>query len=199
MFEGLTGSVGPIFGVLIAATIIISIYVLVTIKFSRFIGTRNIIGLNLQQYNNARHPFFEKILGAGLYIIEYLVLAPFLAVLWLLAFLLLVTLLSEDLSGTTIMLIATLTVAVIRIMAYYQEDVAIDVAKVLPFALLAIYLSSSKLSTIIGVGEAVQEIIKNLPLLSVYFLFIVLLEIGLRLLNLVGSLITGDFQKLEKG
>jgi hypothetical protein len=79
----------------------------------------------------------------------------------------------------------------IRVAAYYNEDLSRDLAKMLPFALLAIFLINRSYFEF----EISLELLKSIPeywtLLVYYFVFIVALEFVLRILHYVVSLLRG--------
>ena len=59
---------------LIVYTILILMYSIFIWKFYRFLASRDIIQLNLSQYNYSNHPIIEKIAAIGLYALEYLII-----------------------------------------------------------------------------------------------------------------------------
>ena len=79
-------------------------------------------------------------------------------------------------------------VASIRIAAYYKEDLAKDLAKMLPLALLGIFLLDM---TAFSFSESVAifgNVPAMIPTLFYYWVFVIALEFILRILNLmVGS------------
>src|SRR3989339_817358 len=61
---------------------LIVIYSVFVWKFYRLISTKNLIELNLSQYNRSEHPVLTKLLAGTLYFVEYIVVLPFLIFFW---------------------------------------------------------------------------------------------------------------------
>lgn len=167
--------------------LVIFIYVVIVWKFYRFIARKNIISLNLGQYNRSEHPVFSKIIGSALYLIEYILILPFLVFLWFAVFSILLILLAEELDVAKITLISAVIIGAIRLVAYtprYGQELAKEVSKLLPFTLLAITITrpdfvfdfSRLLTNLAQVPDFFGQI-------TLYLLFIVFLEMALRLLD----------------
>ena len=85
------------------------------------------------------------------------------------------------LSVAMVLLISVAIVAAVRVTAYYNEDLSKDLAKMLPFALLGVFLLDT---SFFSFSEALTEI-KQLFLLwenmIYYFIFVIGLEFVLRI------------------
>lgn len=160
-------------------------------KFYRFIATKNILGLNLNKYNTSQHPFFTKVFAGGLYLIEYFLILPFLIFFWFSVFTLFLIFLTEGLEMQSLLIISVGIIGAIRMTSYiprYGEDLAKDLAKLLPFTLLAISILNPRFfdverifSHFSGLPEFFGEII-------IYLLFIIILEMVLRFFDFIFSL-----------
>jgi len=174
--------------------LVIFVYTIIVWKFYRFVARKNIISLNLSQYNRSEHPIFSKLLGSTLYLVEYILILPFLVFIWFAVFSILLILLAEDLSVEKITLISAVIIGAIRLVAYtprYGQELAKEISKLLPFTLLGITITrpdfvfdfSRVLQNLTQIPGFFSEII-------LYLLFIIFLEIVLRfldfLLNLFG-------------
>ena len=62
--------------------LLVVLYSVFVWKFYRFIATKNLFGFNLNQYNKSEHPFFSKLIAGILYLIEYIIILPFLIFFW---------------------------------------------------------------------------------------------------------------------
>ena len=111
-----------------------------------------------------------------MYLTKYLVLFPAFAFFWFAVLTLILTFLSRDRPITDILLIALATVATIRVTAYYNEDLSRDLAKILPFAVLALFLIDASFFNVRDSLEVLHETILY------YLLFLVVVEFALRLL-----------------
>ncbi|MBU0615914.1 MAG: hypothetical protein KJ601_07515 [Nanoarchaeota archaeon] len=156
-------------------------YAFFVFKFYRFLASRDIFDLNLQQYSGKGTGFFVKLLKLILYCIEYLLLFPLFSFFWfgiitaLLAFLSK----SNDISG--ILLIAMALVAAVRITAYFTEDLSKDLAKMLPFALLGVFLVDISYFSFQGSLEVLKQLPEMWKTIVYYLGFTILLEFVLRI------------------
>jgi len=118
--------------------IVVFIYAVFVWKIHKLVAKKNIIELNLRQYNKSEHPFFTKLIAGVLYFAEYILIVPFLTFFWFAVFATFITLLTEDIPSATILLISAVTVGAIRMTAYYRENLSRELAKLLPLNLLAV-------------------------------------------------------------
>lgn len=116
------------------------IYSVFIFKFYRFLGRKDILELNLNQYDVGNGAFVKKFFRVFFYIIENLLLFPLFIFFWFAILTTLLTFLSKDPRLENIFLVSMALVASIRITAYYNEDLSRDLAKMLPFAMLGVFL-----------------------------------------------------------
>lgn len=159
----------------------LAIYSIFIFKFYRFIAKKDIFSLDLQQYNTAETPKGKKIFGIFLYILEYLILFPLFAAFWFTILFVLLVFLSKNQVIESILLTSMAIIAIVRITAYYNDDLSKDLAKMLPFTLLGIFLvDSSYFST----ADSIL-LLKQFPLFwksfIYYFFFVVVLEFVCRI------------------
>ena len=194
IYGNLIGSLptqGQLFVNLLILTIVVVIYAVFIWKFYVFISTRDILRLNLNKYNRSKHPIYTKLIAGALYFIEYIIILPLLIFFWFAFFTILLSLLTKGLDAQTIVLIAAITIAAIRVTAYipkYGETVSSEVAKIIPLTLLAISITNP---LFFKIGEMANELVKIPEVLGqirFYVFFIVALELILRVLTFVGAI-----------
>ncbi len=160
---------------------LVFLYVLLIWKFYHSISCRDIITLNLQQYNRSEHPVIAKLFGALLYFIEYILILPFLVFIWFSLFTLFLILLGENMELSSIIFLSIIIIASIRMSAYHNQAMAKEMAKILPFSLLAVMATNPKI--FLNFNSVITQISK-IPLFLknvwVYWVFIILLELLLR-------------------
>lgn len=162
-----------------------SVYAIFIFRFYRFVASRDMFGLDLSRYEESRHRFVRRVLGVVMYVTKYLIVFPAFAFFWFAVLTLILTFLSRDRLFADILLIALATVSTIRVTAYYDEDLARDLAKILPFAVLAIFLidaSFFELGESLSVLERANEHRENI---LYYLVFLVVLEFALRFVRAV--------------
>ena len=117
---------------------------------------------------------------------------PLRNVIFLLLEILVLILFSEVNSLEQILVLSAAVVGSIRLLAYYNSEISAEVAKLLPFTILAITLLSHKLLDFVRFGEAIENISQLMIFVGYVLLFIVGLEIVLRFLDLFKRIIIDD-------
>jgi len=169
--------------------LLIVIYSVFIWKFYRFIARKNIIALNLNQYNRAQHPAMIKIVAALFYFLEYVLILPFLIFFWFAVFTLFLIFLTEDLSVNAILIISATIIASIRMVSYYSNDLAKDLAKMLPLTLLAIAITKPGFFNIERIINHLGELPEFFNAIAIYLIFIIIIEVILRLFELFFNLL----------
>ena len=167
---------------LIVYTILILMYSIFIWKFYRFLASRDIIQLNLSQYNYSSHPVIEKFAAVGLYALEYLIILPFLVFFWFSIFSIFLLVLSESQNTLQILLISAAIIASTRITSYISEDLSKDLAKILPFTILAAFILGSSFFNTEGVIDKISQIPSLFDNIITFVVFIFIIEFVFRLL-----------------
>ncbi len=173
---------------LIIFTAVIIIYSIFAFYFYRILAKRNIIKLNLNQYNRYSSPGVAKIVAIFFYIIEYIILLPVLTFFWFSVLAILILLLAKGLEISTILLISAALVASVRVTAYISENLSKDLAKMLPFTLLAIAITTAGFFDIETLISRVSEIPSLVSSLPYYLIFIVAIEFIMRIADFTYSI-----------
>jgi len=182
--------------------LLIVIYSIFIWKFYRFIATKNLIELNLSKYNKSEHPFFTKLIAGILYLIEYIVILPFLIFIWFSIFTLFLIFLTEDLTINSLLIISVTIIGAIRMLTYipgYGEKLAKEISKLLPFTLLALSITKPGFFDIGRILGQFSEIPGFFNKIIIYLLFIVILESILRFFDFIFSLFDlKDIPKIDE-
>jgi len=165
-------------------------------KFYRFIAKKNILGLDLNKYNKSNHPFITKLFAGGFYFLEYIIILPFIIFFWFGVFTLFLILLTENLEVGSLLTISAVIVAVIRLSCYYKEDLAKDLAKLIPFTLLAVSLLSQDFFNFGRILNNFSLIPSFFDKILIYLIFIMILEVVLRFFDFIFSLFS--LEKVEE-
>ncbi|MDP2672416.1 MAG: hypothetical protein Q8O84_01245 [Nanoarchaeota archaeon] len=176
---------------LLLRTILVAIYVIFIWKLHIFISTKNILRLNLNKYNRTNHPLFAKIIAGFLYFLEYVIILPILIFFWFLIFAILLIFIARGMEPSSIILLAALTIAVLRVVAYipkYGESASAETAKIIPFTLLAIGLTEPLFFNSEEVIARASDIPQLFMGISPYIFFIVAVELIMRSLNFIVSI-----------
>lgn len=148
----------------------IAIYSIIIWHFYRFVARRDSF-----KFTAKKHP---KIVG----FLKYFFIYPFVAFLFFAGFSLMLLFITKNLEIIGILSTSFAIIAAIRIAAYYSEDLSKDVAKMLPFALLAIFLIDSSYFRFEDVIDKVYSIPEFFTMCIQFILFIVVMEWILRII-----------------
>jgi len=101
---------------------------------------------------------------------------------------------TQDLPLLTVLLISTIMISVIRMTVYYKEDLAKDIAKLFPLALLVIFLTEFGNFHFISIVSNLSLIPDFFSDIWVYLIFILAIEVILRFIDLIFKIsgIEGD-------
>lgn len=167
---------------LVVFVIGVAIYSFFIFKFYRFLARKKILELRLKQYEI--HAGLKKFLHG----IEVIFLFPFVVFFWFFVMTLLMTLISVDQTIEGILYVSVAFVSVVRIAAYYNEDLARDLAKLIPFALLAIFIIDATFITWDSTLLLIGQLFGMGKTLAYYLVFVIILELILRILSgIIGS------------
>ncbi|AJF61909.1 TPA: hypothetical protein HA239_02390 [Candidatus Woesearchaeota archaeon] len=159
------------------------IYVVVIWHFYRHLAKREIISIKLKKPKNNFFAFFVSAWGVVVFIVKSLVIYPLITALWFLILGGFLLFLSKSHEVATVLLISMTVIVVSRITAYYNEELSKEVAKLVPFVLLGIFIVDTTYFSI----ETTIEKFMSLPLFThiivQYLIAIVLLEFVLSLFH----------------
>ena len=165
-------------------------YAIFVFKFYRFVATRDMFQLDLSQTQESGHRRLRSFLHFSLYGAKYLLLFPAFAFFWFAVLTLILAFLSKGRPLSDILLIALATVSAIRVAAYYNEELSRDLAKILPFAVLGIFLVDASFFEVSGSLDVLRETDSHRETIFYYLLLLIGLELVLRLALGVVSLVT---------
>tara|TARA_B100000315_G_scaffold256283_1_gene301837 strand:+ start:711 stop:1319 length:609 start_codon:yes stop_codon:yes gene_type:complete len=169
--------------VLVGEMLVYAVFIFV---FYRFLARRDIVTPNLDKFNKAG----TKFLRAIFYVIQHALLFPIIIMSWFAVLVVILSLLGQDQTPGNILLVSIALVSTIRATAYYNEDLSRDLAKMLPFAVLGLFLvSKSYLSLDISSG-ALEDLGDHWRAIVYYLAFAVVLEFVLRIVYSIVRSIT---------
>jgi len=150
--------------------VLIAIYSVVIYHFYRYIARRDCF-----KPSNREH---TKTIG----FVKYFCLFPVIAVIFFLGFSIMLLFMAKDISLDLVLSTSFAIVIAIRICSYYTEDLSRDVAKMLPFALLGIFLVSPSYFLMDDIINKINSLPELVNIATRYILFIIIVEWILRIL-----------------
>ncbi len=159
----------------------LAVYSILVFNLYKFVARRDIFDLNLRQYNRLQHNFLYKTYAVFLYFLEYLLFFPLFLTVWFIAFSIMIISLTKQTDVAIVLLISMAIVSTIRVLSYYKQTLSKEVAKLLPFALLAVFLMDISFFSWKKSWNLLVQIPTLIDILIYYFVFVVALEFILRI------------------
>ena len=119
-------------------------YAIFVWHFYRFIARREIIPIDYDKFDTRGRISPVRV---GAYIGAHVFLFPLIIFVWFFIYSMFMFVLAKDMPMGVVLLIAISVIAATRVTSYYKEDLAKDVGKLLPFALMGVFLTSSAFYT----------------------------------------------------
>ena len=174
----------------------ITIYALFVFKFYRFLSKRDVLELKLNKYSKGFSGFLEKIVKSFFYVVENLLLIPLFIFFWFVVMVAILLILSKSTAPNQLLVIAMSLVAAIRVTSYYSENLSQDLAKMIPFALLGVYLVDSTFFSFQNSLEVAKQLSSLWQIGIYYLLFVIGMEFTLRIIFFISKLF--GFKTKEK-
>ncbi len=161
-------------------TVGVAIYAVIIFNLYRFMSRRDIFNLDFSKYEESRHPLLSKTLHFIFYVAKYLLIFPLFAFFWFGVLVVIVALLSKTKEVDDLLLIAMAVLTSVRVTSYYTEDLSRDIAKMLPFALLGIFLIDLRYFDLGTSTELLNRVGDQWVSIFYYWVFVIILELVLR-------------------
>ena len=179
------------------AIIAIAAYSGFLFMFYRMLARRDILTLDLSKYDQTMGGKIRAFFRTAAWLVQYALAIPVIIAFWTVVMAVILTLLADGNDHARNALIATSVVGSVRILSYWTEELSRDVAKMLPFAVLGVFLVGS---TSIEFNEF-EELIDNRNELAASYLnsliLLSILETFLRIYHGVRELV-GSQRRVDK-
>jgi hypothetical protein len=124
---------------------------------------------------------FASFFNKAVYYLKYIIIFPLYSFIWFLIFAFLLVLIAKSRPIQEIMFFGIVVVSVTRIAAYVNPNLAEDMAKLLPWALIILFLTDPQSITIESARTSLMGFIAEIPMVAKYLLFIAFIEWILRI------------------
>ncbi len=149
--------------------ILIAIYSIGIWHFYRYIARRDCFNINTIHH--------QKLFS----FLKYFLIYPFIAFLFFLGFSFMILFITKDYEFVSILSTSFAVVIAIRLTAYYSEDLSKDVAKMLPFALLGLFIADPSYFSYAEITAKINSLPEFLNLCIQFIFLIVIVEWILRI------------------
>jgi hypothetical protein len=177
---------------LIVFVIGVAIYSLFVFKFYRFLARRKIMKQSIKEYE--MHAGLKRLLHG----LEVIFLFPFIVFFWFFVMAMLITLISSGQSIESIVYISVAYVSAVRITAYYSDELSKDLAKLIPFALLALFLIDASGMSLVNPLDLIGQLFGMGKTLAYYLVFVIILELALRILAAIVGRMRGHRKRPKR-
>ena len=140
LFNILTPIIGEQYLQLFVFMFGVFIYAVFVWYFYKTLSKRDLFEINLEKYNlpETKHKTLGKVGSVLAYILKYGLIFPVYIFIWFIILSFFLFVLTEDVAIGHIIMVSVAIVSATRVISYYKEELAGDLAKLVPFALLAI-------------------------------------------------------------
>jgi hypothetical protein len=165
-------------------TLGIVVYSLFIFKFYHYLAKRDILvnhwNRNYDWHEGPAQKFFKTIF----YLIDYIILIPIVTFFWFIIMATLLIFLSNN-SPSQILLLSMAIVGAIRITSYYTDELSKDLAKMIPFTLLGVFIIDLHAFSTDKFITNVETMFHMSSTLLYYLLFVVAIEFIMRLSTII--------------
>lgn len=177
-YNFLTSFIGEEFIRIVVFTAGIIIYGIVILEFYSTLTKRDLFQIKISAYSDKWERFSQRLV----FIFKYTIAFPFYTFFWFLIFSFFLIMISKSLSVYEIFFVSIVIISSTRAIAYYNEELAKDIAKIIPLSLLGLFIiDPTYFSPELIVGRILEFIFMLLIILK-FLLFTILLEWTLRIL-----------------
>ena len=165
--------------------------------FYKSISKRDILRLDLQQYNVINYPIIKKFFVIIIYFIEYLLIMPIIIAFWSLALAIFILLIIQQKSVSEILFLTTALIIAIRILSYEKQAMSKDLAKLFPLISLSVFLLFTENYKLDNLLLKLNEIPQLLSEIGYFFILILGIEVVLRLFYTIKEFVISEEQRKE--
>lgn len=159
----------------------IVIYGIFIFHFYRFLARRNMFGIDIEGRISGKYRSSgEKVSAApriAAHIATNFLIFPIVIFVWFLVYSLFLFFMAQGVKPEIVFLVTSALVIAIRMAAYYNEDLAKDLAKLLPFSMLGVFLLSPTFFTIDEVRQRLTEFPQFIIMMAVFIILAVIIEV----------------------
>jgi len=163
------------------------IYSVLIWHFYRFISKRDIFHIDSAKFKYEGG--FGKLFDIILYLFKYTLVYPLLTFIFFMGYAMMLIFLSRNLDINSILITSISLISAIRVASYYNEDLSKDLAKMFPFAILAIFLLDPSFFSLEQIIQKIFELPVFIILGLRFIVFVILLEWILRFIYSIYSFV----------
>ena len=162
--------------------LVLAAYTMTVFYFCRFISRRDVIRFQYAGLRSlvARNTALRVLLFSWIWSVRYGVLFPIVAYGWFIMLTVMLAILYNSREPAQLILISMSVITAVRVTAYLDEDLSRDIARILPFALLGLFIASFSDIEIEATLRLLRESVQEWERLLYYWVYVILQELVLR-------------------
>ena len=166
----------------IAFAMVLAAYTMTVFYFCRFISKRDVIRFQYAGLRNmvGRNTALRALLFSWIWGVRYGVLFPLVAYGWFIMLTVMLAILYNSREPAQLILISMSVITAVRVTAYLDEDLSRDIARILPFALLGLFIASFNDIEVGATFRLLRESVQEWERLLYYWIYVILQELVLR-------------------
>lgn len=156
------------------------VYAIFIFSFYKHLAKKELFKLHLDKYNTSENPRVKKAFRVVAYIIQHILLFPIIVLFWFSILAVLLAFMSKNDTPEVILLVSVALIGSVRIVAYISETLSEELSKMLPFALLGIYLVDITYVSFNDSLLKISDIFSQGQHIAYYLIFLIAIELALR-------------------
>lgn len=165
--------------------VVLGIYATAVFYLCRFMSKKDIIRFRYTVLRRltSRSIVLTGLLTAWIFVFRYGVIFPVVAYGWFGTLTVMVAFMYNSKEPAQLILISMSVVTAVRVTAYFSEDLSRDIARILPFALLGLFIANFGEFELRVTGRLLRQTLSEWERFFYYWAFIVAQELALRALS----------------
>lgn len=182
LYAQLQAQVGVTTANVIVMALVLVAYAAVIGVFYKTFSKRNIIEVD---WSKVGPSMFSQVATRVTFILEYIVLFPLTTFVWFVLLTVFLFFMSKTGTIADMMFASISLVAATRVCAYFDEEIAADIAKMIPLAILGVFIVEPTMFSPLIIEQRLAEMADLIWDAIPYFWMLMVLEVLLRLLFLL--------------
>jgi hypothetical protein len=177
-YQHISSAIGEPFSRILIFTFGLLVYGIVIWEFYSTLAKRDLFKINFKPYMSK----WERVGEVISFFFRYTIAFPLYTFFWFIIFSIFLIVLSKSLNIQEIFFISIAMISFTRATAYYKEELANDVAKIIPLSFLALFLTDPTFLSFDLVLLRWEDFLSSFPGVLIYLAFAICLEWILRIL-----------------
>ena len=196
-FSALESSIGRTGASIVFLGLAISLYTAIVGSFYNFISKRELYKLRTSKRGGWLGEI-SRMGGVALMVLNYTLVFPLITFAWFALISASIYIISDTASLEAVFLITISILISVRLLAYYRESISVDLAKILPLALLGVFIVDHAEYSVELVRQKIALLVAAAPAFLPYLAYAVVLEWSLKIFSTLIGIALGFLSPAPK-